>query len=105
MIKHRLLIAAVVLAGVLVPVAANAGIRIELGDRGFYHGSTYYDSDWEMLWMPGHWGHGHHWIHGHYVRGQHRHNWKHNMREDRRDDRRDDHRDVRDDRRFEEERR
>ena len=97
MIKHRLLIAAVVLAGVLVPVAANAGIRIELGDRGFYHGATYYDNDWEMVWMPGHFGRNHRWIHGHYIRGQHRHNWKHHMREDRRD--------LRDDRRFEEERR
>ena len=80
MIKHRLLIAAVVLAGVLVPVAANAGIRIELGDRGFYHGATYYDNDWEMLWMPGHWGqHRHHKIHN-------------NMRDDRHDERRDDRR-------------
>ncbi|MEY2565356.1 MAG: hypothetical protein QOH88_3549 [Verrucomicrobiota bacterium] len=109
MIKHKLLIAAVVLAGALVPAAANAGITIELGDRPYYHGATYYDSDWEMIWMPGHYGHGHHWIHGHYVRGQHRSNWKkhHNHHsDDQFNDRRDDrYNDRRDDRRYEEERR
>lgn len=37
------------LASALVPAAANAGlIRIEIGDRGYYRGATYWDNEWEM---------------------------------------------------------
>lgn len=52
-----------------------AGISIEIGDRPYYsHGPRYWDNEWEMIWVPGHWSdHGHHWIHGHYRRGEHRH--------------------------------
>jgi hypothetical protein len=96
MIKHRLLIAAVVLMGALLPSAASAGrISIEVGDRPFYRGATYWDNDWEMIWVPGHWSpHHREWIHGHYMRGKNhrRHdNWYENRdrpRYDRQDDRR-----------------
>jgi hypothetical protein len=94
MIKQKLLIAAIVLVGALAPSAAKAGIRIELGDRAYYHGATYYDNDWEMIWVPGHWSRHHQeWIHGHYIRGtHHRRHWDRDRREDRREDRRDDRR-------------
>jgi len=102
MIKHRILIAAMVLASALVPAAANAGrISIEIGDRPFYRGATYWDNEYEMVWVPGHWSRHHQeWIHGHYVRGTHHRNWdrRHDSRDDRRDERRDD-------RRYDEERR
>ena len=96
MIKHRLLIAAVVLVGALIPsVGGASGINIEIGDKPFYRGATYWDNDWEMTWAPGHWSrYRHEWVHGHYIRGQHHRN----HREDRRDDRRDDRHDRRDDR-------
>jgi len=101
LMKYRLLIAAVVLASALVPAAANAGrISIEIGDRPYYRGATYWDNEWEMVWVPGHWSrYRHQWIHGHYIRGHHRH-WdrRHDWRDDRRDERRDD-------RRYDEERR
>ncbi|HXM32878.1 MAG TPA: hypothetical protein VN921_04430 [Chthoniobacterales bacterium] len=106
MIKHRILIAAVVLASALVPAAANAGrISIEIGDRPYYRGGTYWDNDWEMVWVPGHWSHHRHeWIHGHYIRGAHHRHW--NRHRDWRDDRRDDRRDERrDDRRYDDDRR
>ena len=101
MIKHRLLLAVMIVVSALVPAVANAGrISIEIGDRPYYRGATYWDNEWEMVWVPGHWSHHRHeWIHGHYIRGHHRH-WdrRHDWRDDRRDERRDD-------RRYDEERR
>jgi hypothetical protein len=99
MIKHKLLIAVLLLVAALIPSVATAGrISIEIGDRPYYRGGTYWDSDWEMVWVPGHWSrHRHEWIHGHYVRGHHRHHNR-DWRDDRRDDRRFD------DRRFDERR-
>jgi hypothetical protein len=90
MVKHRILIAAMVLASALVPAAAHAGlISIEIGDRPYYRGGTYWDNDWEMVWAPGHWSRHHHeWIHGHYIRGSHHRHWDRHHDDDRRDDRR-----------------
>jgi len=54
------------------------GLRIELGDRPYYnHGPRYWEGEYEMMWVPGHWStYRHHWIHGHYIRGEHR-RWHH----------------------------
>jgi hypothetical protein len=72
--KHKLavLLAALLCAGALAPVASQAiGINIEIGDRGYYrHGAWYYNNGVRWYWIPGHWGwrHGHRfWIHGHYA--------------------------------------
>ena len=90
MMRTRFLIVIAVIVAAIMPSVANAGrISIEIGDRPFYKGATYWDRDWEMVWVPGHWSRHHHeWIHGHYIRGHQRHN--RDLRSDRRDDRRDD---------------
>jgi hypothetical protein len=77
MIKNKLLLVAIIAASILTPAAVRAqGISIQIGDRPFYnHGPRYWDSGYEMIWVPGHMSRsGHHWIHGQYVRGQHRQN-------------------------------
>lgn len=75
MIKKTLLLIAIAATGVIFPTVVQAGLRIELGDRPFFsHGDRYWEGDYEMIWIAGHWSeHGHHWIHGHYNRIQHRH--------------------------------
>ena len=81
-IHQKLLIAAIVAASAIIPVASSnaQGISISVGDRGYYnHGDSYWYGGHRMYWVPGHWGSGHHWIHGHYVRrGEHwrRHGWR-----------------------------
>ena len=78
MIKKTLLLLVAIVAGVLLPAAVRAdGISIQIGDRPFYtHGARYWDSDYEMVWVPGHMSRHGHWIHGQYVRGEHRqHDW------------------------------
>jgi hypothetical protein len=92
MIKHRLLLAALVLAGALASCAPAARqVNVEIGDRPYYHGQTYWENDWEMVWVPGHGSdRDHAWIHGHYTRGQHRPDQKHDKVQDDRD-RHDDH--------------
>jgi hypothetical protein len=80
MIKNKLLLIALLLAGILAPAAVRADrIVVEVGDRPFYtHGPRYWEGDYEMVWVPGHWSeHGHHWVHGHYRRGEHRHHHHH----------------------------
>jgi hypothetical protein len=87
MIKNKLLLLAIVATSILTPAAVRAdSISIQIGDRPFYtHGARYWDSDYEMIWVPGHMSRfGHHWIHGQYVRGEHRqHEWngRHDYRE------------------------
>jgi hypothetical protein len=79
MIKKILLLAAIAASFTFgAALQAEAGLRIELGDRPYYsHGPRYWAGEYEMIWIPGHWSeHGHHWIHGHYRRGEHRH-WNH----------------------------
>jgi hypothetical protein len=86
MIKKILLLVAVAVTSLTFGTALRAeGLRIEIGDRPFYnHGPRYWEHDYEMIWVPGHWSeHGHHWIHGHYRRGEHRRHEEH-----RHDDRR-----------------
>jgi hypothetical protein len=75
MIKKILLLAAVAVTSLTFGSTAQAlDLRIEVGDRPYYnHGPRYWEGDYEMIWVPGHWSeHGHHWIHGHYRRGEHR---------------------------------
>lgn len=70
------MLVALVVAGLNFGAArtATAGISIELGDRPYYsHGPRYWEGEYEMIWIPGHWSDGHHWVHGHYRRGEHRH--------------------------------
>ena len=91
MIKNKLLLVAIIAASIITPAAVRAqGISIQIGDRPFYtHGARYWDSDYEMVWVPGHMSRHGHWIHGQYVRGeQRRHNGQH-----RHDDQQNDHRD------------
>jgi hypothetical protein len=89
LMKKILLLVAIGVTSLTFGSAVKAqGISIELGDRPFYsHGPRYWEGDYEMIWVAGHWSdHGHHWIHGHYRRGEHR-------RHDRHDDRRNEFRD------------
>jgi hypothetical protein len=89
--KNKLLLVAIITASILLPAALGAqGITIQVGDRPFYtHGARYWDSDYEMVWVPGHMSRNGHWIHGQYVRGEQR---RHNG-QDRYDDRQNEHRD------------
>ena len=76
MIKKLMLLVAIAVASATLGTAVQAaGISIEIGDRPYYsHGPRYWEGEYEMIWMPGHWSeHGHHWVHGHYRRGEHRH--------------------------------
>lgn len=90
MIKHKLLLIAVLGASILVPAAIQAqGISIEIGDRPYYsHGARYWAGNYEMVWVPGHRSH-RGWVHGHYVRSHRRHHLNNTRYDDRRfDDRR-----------------
>ena len=86
MIKKLLLLVAIGVTSLTFGTTVKAaGISIEIGDRPYYsHGPRYWDNEWEMIWVPGHWSdHGHHWIHGHYRRGEHRrHNHDDRVRSD-----------------------
>jgi len=76
MIKKLMLLVAIAVASATLGTAVQAaGINIEIGDRPYYsHGPRYWEGEYEMIWVPGHWSeHGHHWVHGHYRRGEHRH--------------------------------
>ncbi len=100
MIKHKLLLVALLGASILIPIGAvqAQSISIEIGDRPYYrHGPRYWAGDYEMIWVPGHRS-GRRWVHGHYIRGENRRHHRWNRRDDRRDHR-DDRRDHRDDRR------
>jgi hypothetical protein len=49
--------------------ARGAEISVEVGDRPYYtEGPTYWDSGYEYVWAPGHWGPHHRWAHGTYTR-------------------------------------
>ena len=92
MIKHRLVLAAVVVTGALAASVVRAeALKIETGDRPYFHGQSFWENDWEMVWVSGHWSNHHHdWVHGHYKRGQYRASEKHDkVQEDR--DRHDNH--------------
>jgi hypothetical protein len=92
MMRTKFLIVIAVIVAAIMPSVANAGrISIEIGDRPFYRGATYWDRDWEMVWVPGHWSrYRREWVHGHYIRSHRRHHdrdWRSDRRDDRRDDR------------------
>ena len=73
-IHQKLLIALIVAASAIVPVAtSNAqGFTISVGDRGYYnHGRSYWYGGQRVYWVPGYWGPHHHWIHGRYVQRGH----------------------------------
>jgi len=96
MITKKLLLAALAATSIIFPATVPAqSFSIEIGDRPYYrHGPRYWEGQWEMIWVPGHWSrYRHQWIHGHYIRTEHRRHW------DRRDDRRDRWEDRREDRR------
>lgn len=69
-IHQKLLIAAIVAASAIVPVATSdaQGISISIGDRGYYRGSSYWHRGSRVYWVPGYWGPRRRWIHGRYVR-------------------------------------
>jgi hypothetical protein len=93
MIKHKLLLVAIIAASILLPAAVRAqSFSIEIGDRPYYsHGPRYWAGDYQMIWIPGHRSsYGHHWIHGHYVRGEHRRHY--DRHQDHNDYQRDDYR-------------
>jgi hypothetical protein len=80
MIKSKILLIALLALSLVLPTLAKADhIVVEVGDRPYYtHGARYWDGDWEMVWVPGHWSeHGHHWVHGHYRKGEHHHHHHH----------------------------
>ena len=105
MIKHKLLLLAIVATSILIPAAVveAQGISISVGDRPYYtHGPRYWAGDYEMVWVPGYRSRvTRRWVRGHYVRSENRRRHRSNRRyderryEDRRDDRR--HEDRRDD--------
>lgn len=49
------------------PAARAIDLTIDIGDRPYYEGPTYWDSGYEFVWVAGHREHGH-WSHGHYER-------------------------------------
>lgn len=90
--KLAVLTAVLLSACMLVRPTANAiGISIEIGDRPYYYGPSYWDDGYLWVWVPGHWTEHHHeWIHGHYVRtGE----WHREHERERHHDRDHDHRD------------
>jgi hypothetical protein len=67
--KFAVLTAALLSVCMLVrPSATAIGISIDVGDRPYYDGPTYWDGGYEWVWIPGSWGDHHRWMHGHYER-------------------------------------
>src|ERR1700730_8219966 len=69
--KKKLAVFAVALLSVCMlvrPSAMAIGISIDLGDRPYYYGPTYWDDGYEWVWIPGYWGDHHRWMHGHHER-------------------------------------
>lgn len=69
--KKKLAVFAVAILSVCMlvrPGAQAIGISIDVGDRPYYEGPTYWDDGYEWVWVPGHWGEHHRWEHGHYER-------------------------------------
>jgi hypothetical protein len=86
MTTKKLLLVVTLAAGLILPnIARSAEIRVEVGDRPYYtHGERYWDGDWEMVWIPGHWDKHHEWVHGHYKHGENRHYHHHDHDDDNR---------------------
>jgi hypothetical protein len=69
--KKKLAVFAVAILSVCMlvrPSAQAIGISIDVGDRPYYEGPSYWDDGYEWAWIPGHWGEHHRWEHGHYER-------------------------------------
>ncbi len=49
------------------PGSAAVAISINIGDRPYYDGPTYWESGYEWIWVPGYQS-GPGWVHGHYER-------------------------------------
>jgi hypothetical protein len=66
--KFVALLAALVALSLLVNPSAKAiGIEINVGDRPYYQGPSYWEDGFEWVWIPGYRYHDH-WVHGHYER-------------------------------------
>jgi hypothetical protein len=69
--KKKLAVFAVAILSVCMlvrPSAMAIGISIDVGDRPYYEGPSYWDDGYEWFWAPGYWGDHHRWIRGHYER-------------------------------------
>ena len=88
MIKHKLLLIALVASSILIPAAVveAQGISISIGDRPHYtHGPRYWAGDYEMVWVPGYRSRvTRRWVHGRYVRTENRRRHRSNRRHDER---------------------
>lgn len=49
------------------PTTKAFDFSINIGDRAFFEGPSYWDSGYEWVWVPGHREHDH-WVHGRYER-------------------------------------
>src|SRR5580704_1754466 len=67
--KKILMILSVLVAAALLlnPSAKAISLNIDIGDRPYYEGGSYWDGGYEWVWIPGHREHDH-WIHGRYER-------------------------------------
>jgi hypothetical protein len=66
--KVLLILSALVAAALLINPSAKAiSLNIDIGDRPYYEGGSYWDGGYEWVWIPGHREHDH-WIHGRYER-------------------------------------
>ena len=63
-----LIVGALSLCVVISPTARAIDLRINLGDRAYYEGPSYWDDGYEWVWVAGHRGPHGRWIHGHYER-------------------------------------
>jgi hypothetical protein len=87
--KNKLGAVLVALLAVIFLIKPNANaldLRIDLGDRPYYEGPSYWDGGYEWVWVPGHREHDH-WIHGSYERrgefhGEHREHHHHHDHHD-----------------------
>ncbi|HEV3410036.1 MAG TPA: hypothetical protein VG095_07070 [Chthoniobacterales bacterium] len=69
-LNRRLLIAALVAFGAVVPLTQSDAqhISISIRDRPYYtHGPYYWHNDVRYVWVPGHWSSRGLWVRGHYV--------------------------------------
>ena len=69
-INRKLLIAAILLASVVVPVATSDAQRITvgIGDRPYYtRGPYYWHDNVRYVWVPGHYSRRGVWVRGRYV--------------------------------------
>ena len=69
-IHKKLLIAIIVAASAIVPVASSQaqGFTISIGDRPYYtHGRSYLYRGTRLYWVPGHYNRRGYWIRGRYV--------------------------------------